>query len=302
MDTTQPLNLSDFKFTAGIDYVTFHGLTKGPLPSLDGKAIWPRRYPGRLTIHDATANDVRVLSELFPKGLIAELEVRVDIRTAKQLPEELQKNALCAFKSEFVAKCLCPKFGEGTNSGFRGAYDHRINKTIPYNHRVPTADQQLLMGHRNDGVQVKSYYKRYDQKKSLSVNQHCIRVEVRLGMDGLGHHGLLTARDLCRFKLRKQLMRYFTHVSGSRARKVRKARRTPLLELLHATMDRIDAPHWKRVGVGAFLPGGKRHRANIIFIRATDVNDRIGQALGRLEAKFSAEKFGRLLLFPNTRR
>lgn len=302
MATIPTVDLSDFKFTAGIDYITLKGLPKVALPPLSGKAIWPRKFPGRLTVHDATAKDVRILAELFPNGIIDELEVRVDIRSAKQLTEELQRKALAAFKAEFVAKGLLPDFIAGTNSGFRGAYDHRIQKTVPYNHRVPKADQQLLMGHRNDGAQVKSYYKRLDQHQYLAVKQHCIRVEVRLNRMALDHHHLLTVRDLCGFKFRRGLMRYFSHVSGSRARKARKSRRTPLLELLHATMEKIDNPYWDRVGIGAFLEGGKRHRANIIFRRDTALNDRIGQALGRLEKSFSAEKFVRLLIFPSTRR
>ena len=302
MATPPPLDLSDFKFTAGIDYITLKGLTKVTLPALSGKPIWPRKFPGRLTVHDATAKDVRILAELFPNGVIDELEVRVDIRSAKHLTEELQRKALKAFKAEFVAKGLLPDFIEGTNSGFRGAYDPRIQKTVPYNHRVPTADQQLLMGHRNDGAQVKCYYKRLDQHQVLDVKQHCIRVEVRLNRMALDHHNLLTTENLCGFKFRRELMRYFSHVSGSRPRKVRKSRRTPLLELLHATLEKIDNPHWDRVGIGAFLEGGKRHRANIVFRRDIALNDRIGQALGRLEKSFSAEKFVRLLIFPNTRR
>lgn len=293
MTTKHHLDLSEFKFSASVDYVTLKGLKKGPLPSLDGKTIWSTTTPGKLTVHDATAADVRSLAEAFPTGFIDELEICVDIRTAQLLTAELQHEALKAFKAEFVAKGLMPTFIDGTNSGFRGAYDHTIGRTVPYNHRVPTADQQLLMGHRNDGVQVKSYYKRTDQRKNLPVALQCIRVEVRMNMIGLDHHSLLTVQDLLGFKFRTQLMSYFTHVSGSRLKKARKSRRTNLLVLLHSKQNELDRPHWERVGVGAFLPGGKRQKPNLVFKRDITLNNRIGQALGRLERSFSVKKIVR---------
>lgn len=290
MTAKPPLDLSDFKFTASVDYVTLKGLKKGPLPSLDGKTIWSTTTPGKLTVHDATAADVRSLAEAFPTGFIDELEICVDIRTAQLLTAELQHEALKAFKAEFVAKRLKPKFIHGTNSGFRGAYDHVLKKTLPYNYRVPTAYQQLLNGHRNDGVQVKCYYKRTDQRTALPVEQHCIRVEVRMNVMGLEHHSLVTVTDLIGFTFRKDLMPYFTHVSGSRLRSTRKTRRTTLLVLLHSKQNELDRPHWDRVGVGAFLPGGKRQKPNLVFKRDIALNNRIGQALGRLERSFSVKK------------
>lgn len=294
MTTKTSAALSAYKFSAGIDYIKFRCLQKQPLPVLDGKAIWPRSAPGKLTVHDATAADVDLLARTFPGASIDELEVRVDIRTAKPLTAELQRIALEAFTTEFVAKRLMPVFIEGTNSGFRGAYDPSIKKTIPYNRRVPDPEAQLLMGHRNDGVQVKAYYKRIDQHKHLSVARHCIRVEVRLGMIGLDQHGLLTIEDLMNFKFRKELMPYFTNVSGSRFRKTRKSSRTPILEVLHAKQEEFDQPHWERVGVGAFLPGGKREKATLVFKRDIELNNRIGQALARLERTFAVKKFVRL--------
>ena len=96
MATTAPLDLSDFKFTAGIDYITLKGLTKAPLPPLNGKAIWPRKFPGRLTVHDATAKDVRILAELFPNGIIDELEVSPPV----ELPSSCVRK-----RSMFAAYC-----------------------------------------------------------------------------------------------------------------------------------------------------------------------------------------------------
>lgn len=295
------LNLSGYRFTASIDYVTLKGLNKVALPPLNGKAKRPRSAPNKLTVQEPSVADVRTLAEAFPSTFIDELEVFIDVRTTQRMSADEQDKALKAFK-EFVAKRLKPSFVAGTNSGFRGAYDPFLKKTIPYNLRIPGAEQQLLNGHRKDSEQVKCYYKRTDHGKALPVEQHCIRLEIRLDMSGLDRHGLLTLPDLLAFKFRKALMPYFTHVNGTRRRKPGKRQQTALLTELHSRMNADDLPHWERIGVGAFLPGGKREKPNLIFIRDTAVNDRIGQALGRLERSFVDKKIVRQLLFPNERR
>lgn len=293
METNPPLELTDFKFTASIDYLTLTGLEKRKLPPLAGKAKWPSSAPDRLTVQEPSAADVRTLADLFPSGTLFEVEICVDVCTAKRLTAEQQGELLKRFKAEFVAKRLKPTFIEGTNSGFRGAYDSYVKKPLPYNHRVPTAHQQLLNGHRNDGAQVKCYYKTTDNRQALPLNKHCVRIEIRLGMVGLDRHGLVTVADLLSFKLRAALMPYFTHVCGSRRPKVRKSSRAPLLGILNARQDATDRPHWERVGVGAFLPRGKREKPHLILKRDTALNTRIGQALGRLERSLVVEKFVR---------
>lgn len=287
------LDLSGYRFTASIDYVTLKGLNKVALPPLNGKAKWPRSAPNKLTVQEPSAADVRTLAGAFPSTFIDELEVCIDVRTAQRMSAEEQDKALKAFKAEFVAKRLKPSFVAGTNSGFRGAYDPFLKKTIPYNLRVPGAEQQLLNGHRKDAEQVKCYYKRTDHGKALPVEQHCIRIEIRLNMSGLNRHSLVRLPDLLAFKFRKALMPYFRHVYGSRRPTPRQANRTDLLCVLRARQDADDRPHWERVGVGAFLSGGKRQKPNLIFIRDTALNNRIGQALGRLERSFAAKKFVR---------
>lgn len=292
--TAKPtLNLTEYEFTASIDYVSLVGLQRTALPPLNGKATWPPSVPGKLTVQEPSAADVQALAEIFPAGILDEIEICVDVRTARQQPAAQQDEALKAFKAEFVAKRLKPTFIEGTNSGFRGAYDSYVKKPLPYNHRVPAAHQQLLNGHRNDGAQVKCYYKRTDQKKALPTQMHRIRLEIRLGMVGLDRHGLLTLSDLQGFKFRKELMPYFTHVYGSRHPKVRKSSRAALLGMLNAYQDATDRADWGRVGVGAFLPGGKRETPHLIFKRDTALNNRIGQALGRLERSFAVKNFVR---------
>ena len=295
MTTTPRVDLRDFRFTAGIDYITISGLTKGPLPSLHGKAIWPASAPGKLTVHDPSRSDINALIETFPWSFIHELEVFVDVWPAKSLTGEQLYKALEAFKAECVAKGHLPRFLSPVNSRFRGAYDPVLKKTVPYNLRVPRADQQLLNGHRNDSEQAKAYLKKRDQRKKLPQTQHRIRLEVRMDMVGSDLHSLVTVEDLIGFKFRKGLMPYFTHVSGSRTKKAgKKSHRSLLLELLRSKRDDFDRPHWERIGVGAFLSGGKRQRPNLTFKRDIALNNRIGQALGRLERLFAAEKFVRL--------
>lgn len=293
MSTQYSLDLSKYKFTASIDYVTLTGLKRVALPPLDGKAKWPRSAPNKLTVQEPSTSDLCALAEAFPSVFIDEIEVCVDVRTAQRMPAEERDKALRAFTTEFVAKRLKPSFASKVNSGFRGAYDPFLKKTIPYNLRVPKAEQQLLNGHRKDAEQVKSYYKRTDHNKALPAEQHSIRIEIRLGASGLNHHGLATLPDLLEFKFRKSLMSYFTHVHGSRHRTPSSRKRTPLLCLMRARQDADDRPHWERVGVGAFLPGGKRQKSNLIFIRDTALNNRIGQALGRLERSLAAKKIVR---------
>lgn len=294
MISAHPLNLSEFRFTASIDYVTLSGVQKASLPLLHGKAKWPKSAPHRLTVQEPAVSEIEALIDAFPAGRIYELEICVDVRVAKMISPEFRDEALKTFKAEFVTKRLRPTFTAGTNSGFRGAYDPILKKTVPYNYRVPSAFQQLLMGHRNDGAQVKCYYKRTDNGKRLPDEKHSIRVEVRLNMVGLDRHALASVDDLIGFKFRKELMPYFTHVCGTRRRLVRKTRRTPLLVLLLDKQDAFDKPHWDRVGVGAFLPGGKRRQPALVFKHDIALNNRIGQALGRLERSFSVENFVRL--------
>lgn len=286
-------SLDQFRFTAKIDYLSVKGLAKRPLPDLDGKAKWPRSTPGKLTVQDCSAADLHKLAELLPTAVIDEVEVSVDVRTARELPQDLQDQALRAFKSEYVAKRLKPTFNEGTNSGFRGAYDPDHKRLCPFNRRVPKGKEQLLYGHRNDGAQVKCYYKKTDNGRDLQRQERSVRVEVRLGQQGLDQHGVLHLTDLTVFKFRKQLMPYFTHVHGSRHRRVRQAKTKPLLAVLQGKQDQIDQAHWEKVGVGSFQRGGKREAAALVLKRDIELNNRIGQALGRLERSFSVKKFVR---------
>ncbi len=287
-------DLARFKFYASIDYVSLRGADKRSLPRLDGKAKWSRKAPGKLTIHDPSARDIGAMSEAFPDCFIEELEVCVDVRTARRLAPNEQDEALKSFKAAYAAKQLSPKFPRGMNSGFRGGFNPvGVSILRPFNHRVPEAQEQLLYGHRNDPIQVKCYYKKIDDRKSLPVASHRVRTEVRLGPVGLGHHGLVKVSDLIGFRFRKDLMGYFNHVCGSRLPRVREARRSELLSKMYAWADKHSRNSWEKTGVGMHIKGGKSYRFDLLYKRSTALNNRIGQALGRLEQSLRAKNFVR---------
>jgi len=284
--------LADVTFTAAFDFVTLQGVTKQPVPSLDGRCIWPKSDFGKMTVQQCSAADLCRLQSTFPDAKLAELEVCVDIRPVAPLAQEEYIRLLQCVKQALVTKGLKPHFPKGTNSEFRGAYVPALGKTLPFNRRLPGVREQLLFGHRNDGAQSKCYLKVTDNRKNLNWRQYSVRIEVRLGPVGLDAHGLLTIADLQSFRFRKGLMPYFRHVCGVRPRKSRKPS-TPLLDVLKSKQSEFDQCQWQKNGVGAFLKGGRRERPNLIFQRDTVINNRIGQALMRLERAVAAEKFVR---------
>lgn len=284
--------LGELRFAASIDYLSLAGVHKAPLPSLDGEPKWPQSALGRLTIQRCSPADLKQLQTFFPAASLTELEICVDIRPAVSLAQEEHIRLLQCVKQAFVTKGLKPQFPVGTNSEFRGAYVPALGKTLPFNRRLPGVREQLLFGHRNDGAQTKCYLKVTDNRKSLDWRKYSVRIEVRLGPVGLDAHGLLTIADLQSFRIRKELMPYFRHVCGARPRKPRKPS-TPLLDVLKAKQGEFDQCHWQKTGVGAFLRGGRRERPDLIFQRDTVINNRIGQALMRLERAVAAEKFVR---------
>jgi hypothetical protein len=289
-----PPCLSELRFSAKIDYVTIKTTRQVQLPALNGKPKWPPSFHGeRLTVHDPSAADVALLRDLFPQQFIYELEIAVDIRPCSFLSEGDFHDCLTRIKAGYLARQLMPVFPAGLSSGFRGTYRRLSDgyKLTPFNFRVPQADEQHLHGRRTDAAQVKVYLKRYDNKQALPWKAHSVRVEIRLGLFGLDAHGLLNLSDLDGWRLRKDLMPYFQHVKGTKRRApTSKKATTPLRKLLTAKSEQFDQLHWNKVGVGAFLPGGKRDSEPVRFLRHQELNQRIGQALLRLQSKLSTKK------------
>lgn len=289
------VDLKMLNFNAKIDYITIHTSGKTKLPALAGKPIWPRRHHGeRLTVHDATSADIDALVRRFGSALIYELEIAIDLRAGRHVPAADCENLLKTVMVDLFARGLEPSRGQGLAKGFRAFYRRLEHGYMvrPFNKGLPRATDQQLHGGRHDAVQVKGYLKRRDQGVALQPQKQVARIEARLGSVGLLGLDLTTLTDLSNFRFRKSLMPYFTHTHGTkRVVRGRNGKPNPLLDLMVAKQHEYDNEHWNRVGIGAFLNGGNREHRNIRFTRNTPVNNRIGQALTRLELQFRKTKF-----------
>lgn len=291
------VSLDAISVGAKIDYITIHTPGRTKLPPMDGRAIWSRKHHGkRLTVHDATAADIVALVAAFGNARLIELEVAIDIRPAKGTPPEQCDAIVKAVMVDIFARGLEPSAGGGMVPGFRAFY-RRLDKGYvvrPFNLGLPRATDQLLHGGRNDAAQVKSYWKRRDQGAPLPPDKQSARIEVRLGSEGLFGHDLPTLTDLNGFRFRKKLMPYFWHFRGTaRLKPASPKARTPLMAVLSAKSDEYDQAAFKQAGVGAFGRGGKRAKSAVRLLRNTPVNNRLGQALLRLERQFHKDKFVR---------
>jgi hypothetical protein len=66
-----------------------------------------------------------------------------------------------------------------------------------------------------------------------------------------------------------------------------------LRDVLTPKQEKFYRDEWERVGVGAFLPGGKYGDHDVRLISFTKVNTRVGQALLRLEQRMKFVHRGR---------
>lgn len=277
------LDLAKLTFSAKVDYVTVAVCGKVPLPELDGKAIWsPRNHYKQFTVHDATGDDVALLLASLGDLRILELEVAVDLRPAFGTTESACDELLCKAMHTFAVG-LHPLSAVAMDPSKRALYRRRGARWLvrPFNRVLPLPTDQLLYGFRSDPVQVKCYWKRTDQGKSLSSMAASARVEVRMGAEALALHSITTLAELHGFRFRKHLMQYFRHVRGT----VRAVRNPDAL------LSSLDNRDWQKVGAGAFVPGGKRASESLLLARDHQVNSRIGQALLRLERSFRKANF-----------
>lgn len=285
------IDLSQLIFTAKIDYLTVHTHGKRDLPSLDGLPRWSRKENYRkLSIHDPSPADVACVADGLDNPRLAELEVAVDMAPSRHLAPETRSDLIARLMVDLVARGLAPAtIHKDLAFGFRGAYEGAGDRfrLLPFNRRLPSARAQQLHGKRHDALQVKSYPKKTDQGRDLPFSDHVTRVEVRLSGDGLHQHGLVTVVDLIGFRYRKALMPYFRHVSTARRRDA-SATGSPLLQILQAKKHEFLLKAWEQVGVGSMLPGGRYGGADVRLVRNTAVNNRIGQALTRLERQMKS--------------
>lgn len=281
------IDLSQLIFTAKIDFLTVHTTCKEELPSLDGRPCWSRKENYRkLSVHDPSPADVACITLHFANPRLAELEVAVDIEPRSVNPTA-RSAVIEALMVDQVAKGLAPAVvHKDLAFHFRGAFEgtRAQFRLRPFNRRLPSAQAQQLHGRRHDALQVKSYPKKVDQGRELPLSSHVARVEVRLSGDGLHQHGLVKVADLIGFPYRKALMPYFRHVRT--ARRPRTQGRDPsMLAILREKKHELLLQEWERVGVGTVLAGGRHAGADVRLLRDSPVNNRIGQALLRLERR-----------------
>jgi hypothetical protein len=287
---TGRVNLGAVTFSASIDFVSIEVSGRTSLPALTGKPNFSRREHYRvLTVQQATAEDVVKLDGLFGCARLLELEVAVDVSPRPRMQGKERLQLLEDTVIDLFASELDPSRARGMRNQFRAFYRRLENGYIirPFNLKLPIPTDQQLHGGRDDDCQVKVYLKRTDQKKQLREADWVARVEVRLSGDGLESRNLSVIHDMFGFRFRKQLMPFFTHVRGSRRRK--RVTKVQMPRNMRDGIDRWrnsqDREVFKRHGVGA-LQGHKVLAKDVRLLRDTPVNNRVGQALLRLERQF----------------
>lgn len=285
-------DLSLLVFHAKLDFLTVYTPRKLELPELEGSCYWPREHHGkRLTIHDPSPEDVRALCGALGAPMLAEIEVAVDVNCVPSVAASSRDEVLKMVIVNIFAWGLDPD-GNGLIGPLRGYFCPELRKVQPFNHRLPQPSHQLLYGHRTDPVQVKAYYKKTDCRRRLSPVAWRARVEVALRREGLLAHGLSTLADLQVFRFRKELSGYFRHVKAATMR-VLDRRNTSASQLHRLIAERLQQcqvhPEFQRAGMGSATGQGKLAGKRLRKHRNLEVNNRIGQALMRLERSFRRE-------------
>jgi len=281
-----PIDFDDFEVGAKIDYVTIATPGQCRLPALDGTRKWSRKeHYRRLSIHDPSPGDVHILRNALCNPEILELEVAVDFRPKGMSSREEHSAKLKQVYRDLLAglhpygAILMSRDVMGVFNPFKGGLE-------PCDMRLPTTTYQAVWGHRTHPAQVKLYVKEIDQGQGLDWQRHVTRVEVRLSGEGLTAHGLNNLTDLFSFKFRKQLMPYFRTVYGCRRRRKGTAHEPAVMKVVRARRAVVDAETWSELGARGF-----RHDTGVVMQRQIAANNRIGQALGRLELRHAEAKF-----------
>lgn len=276
-----PVDFTGFSVSAKIDFVTIVTDGQCDLPALDGTPRWSRReHYRRLSIHDATPGDVRLLTHALSNPEILELEVAVDTRP-------LVVNTQAAHAAELnrayyaLVTSLHPYDGLLMSRELMGVFNPYTRRLEPCDMRPPRQALQAIWGHRSHPAQVKLYVKGIDQGEALAWQEHLVRMEVRLSGDGLAAHGLRTLGDLLGFKYRKQLSPYFRTACGTRRRRLNIAHESDVIRVVRERLEnKVDVETWRDIGAPGF-----RELDGIVMKRHIPANQRIGQALGRLEKR-----------------
>jgi hypothetical protein len=274
--------------SAKIDYVTFRteGLCK--LPPLEGKSKWGvSAHYKTLSVHDVSPGDISKLIEIVGDLELLEVEVAVDFSPLKRIREDQAERMLNAVMTHLFGAQLHPKRGGPLINNFRAVYDFSApKKTRPFNFKLPSPTDQQLHGARNDPIQVKAYKKIKDQGVDLAKEECSARVEVRMSGEVLRHFGLNCLSDLTSFKFRRQLTPYLRFVSGVRTRQIHR-KSCNLMDLHAAVRAERAMDKWEQAGVGAILDGNCEPPKHLRLLRNMVANDKVGQALTRLEQRFA---------------
>lgn len=268
-----------------VDFISVRTGRKVSLPTFDGRVVWPNSLHGEVfTLHDPSEDDLVRLAREFGRCWIHEIEVSVDVRPRPDLRGPAGTKVICDVMVGVIAAGLAPAEAAQVSERFRAAY-RRLEggyKVLPFNFKLPEATDQQLHGGQGDAVQVKAYFKRTDNRKALEECRWVARLEVALRGNGPLQFGLKTCADLVGFRFRKALMPCFVHVRGARARRAGVTDNKFLIPVLDQKDQELERT-FREKGCGPFSVGGGVDKAKVRLLRHTAVNNRIGQALKRLE-------------------
>lgn len=284
-----PIDLSGLELSAKIDFVTVATTSKCELPALSGSIKWPRLFNNRrLTIHDPTPDDLRILVAHLRDPDILELEVAVDLRPSVRDSESDHTDKLHHIYYEVNARLL-PWHGARISNTVMGVFNPFKGASgglEPFDMRRPRKPWQAIYGHRDHPAQVKLYIKTLDQRESLPWQEHVVRTEVRLSGVALADHDLTRLSDLFGFRYRNRLSPYFRLVHDSRRRFRHAASEGGILKVVRRRLEEIDQDTWADVGAPGF-----RDNAKVVMRRDIEANRRFGQALRRIEKLLAKTRF-----------
>lgn len=278
--------LSQIEVRSSIDFIRIStpGWQKLP-PTILGRPAWGvAAHYRELTIHDLDAHDIPLLAAAFPHAGILGLEVTLDLVPAAPCSPAGRLRLLEDCFAQ-VARRLHPYGAPRMRRAKTAGYVPEIGKLRPFNHRTPNPNESLYYGFRNDQpVQVKVYCKKRDNGVALPERQWSVRIETTLKAAMCAEFGLHGLGDVLDFPYRKVFMPYFRMMRGP----VASGRRTEraVLKIVNARRSsalQADAnAGWASTGVQ-----GARTLPDVRFLRDPTINQRLGQALQRLEERFS---------------
>lgn len=256
MTTAMPpeLAVEDLFFSAKLDFVKFtNGGIKISLPVLSGSTEWTR--PARsspdweLTIHDPTAEDLRIITAAYENPMIMSVEVAVDVAPKAVLDEVTHVQQLEALYLAVAAR-FRPEDKALWDHVQRGAVDAPRMKPLPLERRLARPDEEVLYGHRRESMQSKLYLKTLDQGATLPRQEQRVRMEVTLRRWACMQFGLNEARDLFGYPYRAKFTKNFRIVDRPEVRAVRGLSDR---DFEKRTTRMVRA--WKTAGVGKFAVG-----------------------------------------------